>query len=282
MIIGIDHLVLLCPALDAGIAAYEALLGRRHDWHSIDGAGAASALFQLEHVALELLAPHGAGLLADRLNELLRTHGPGLQTLVLRSDDLAGDQRVLRHRGLAGSEIEPGHSVDRATGRERQWHRLRLDDVATAGLRTFVLQRADDDPLLCAKAPPDALQDLDHLVISTTDPLRALAHYGARLGFDLTMDRADPARQSRVLVLRAGASGIEVVQRAATTGADDSDRLWGITWRTDDIDAAHARLRALGHELSEVRVGRKRGTRVFTVRDRTLGVPTLVVANTAT
>ena len=280
MIVGIDHLVLLCPDLDSGIDCYEALIGRPHDWRSHDSAGASSALFQLEHTALELLAPDGAGPMADRLQAMLQAHGPGLQTLVFRSDDLAADHKVLRRRGLNPSAVEPGHSSDLATGRQRQWQRMRLDDAATGGVRSFVLQRAADDPLVCRPAAPDAVQDLDHLVITTADPWHALAHYGARLGLGLTMDRADPAGQSRLMVLRAGASGIELVHRSADPAAPPGaghDRLWGITWRTQDIDAANARLRAQGFDVSEVRAGRRPGTRVFTVRDRTLGVPTLVV-----
>lgn len=280
MIVGIDHLVVLCPELQAGIDTYEALLGRPHDWQSADSAGADSAMFQLEHVALELLAPSGSGPMADRLQALLQERGPGLQTLVFRSDDLAADHKVLRRRGLNPSDIEPGHSTDQATGRPRQWQRMRLDDATTGGVRSFVLQRAADDALVCSPASPGAVQDLDHLVIMTADPVHALAHYGARLGLALTMDRADPAGQSRLMVLRAGASGIELVHRGADPAAPAGaghDRLWGITWRTQDIDAANARLRAQGFDVSEVRIGRRPGTRVFTVRDRTLGVPTLVV-----
>jgi hypothetical protein len=55
------------------------------------------------------------------------------------------------------------------------------------------------------------------------------------------------------------------------------DRLRGMCWRVADIDATHARLTAAGVDVSEVRSGRKRGTRVMTVRNGTCGVPTLLV-----
>jgi hypothetical protein len=44
-----------------------------------------------------------------------------------------------------------------------------------------------------------------------------------------------------------------------------------------DIAAAHARLKAAGVELSEVRDGRRPGTQVFTVQSHTANVPTLVI-----
>ncbi len=278
MIVGIDHLVLVCPGIESGVAAYAALLGRPPDWQSVESAGAASALFQLAHVALELLAPQGEGPTAERLNALLQERGPGLQSLVFATDDIEHEHRALRRRGLEPGPIEVGRSTDLRTGRERAWQRLRLGDAQVRGVRTFVLQRSAVDPLRQASAPGGALQDLDHLVITTTDPGRALGHYGARLGLELALDSTAPDGQSGLLVFRAGTSGIEVARRKVEPGTVAEDRLWGITWRTHDIDAANARLREHGHSVSEVRVGRRRGTRVFTVRDRTLGVPTLVVA----
>jgi catechol 2,3-dioxygenase-like lactoylglutathione lyase family enzyme len=59
------------------------------------------------------------------------------------------------------------------------------------------------------------------------------------------------------------------------------DRLRGICWRVADIDATHARLAAAGVDVSEVRAGRKPGTRVMTVRQGTCGVPTLLVQPSA-
>ena len=66
--------------------------------------------------------------------------------------------------------------------------------------------------------------------------------------------------------------------RAELGGApspDPGDRLWGLSWRVRDADAARARLLAAGFDVSPVRKGRRPGTRVLTVRDGTHGVPTL-------
>ena len=59
------------------------------------------------------------------------------------------------------------------------------------------------------------------------------------------------------------------------------DRLRGLCWRVADIDATHARLAQAGVDVSEVRTGRKPGTRVMTVRSGTCGVPTLLVQPSA-
>jgi len=57
--------------------------------------------------------------------------------------------------------------------------------------------------------------------------------------------------------------------------------LHGISWRVANIDATRARLAASGLDVSEVRIGRRPGTRVMTVKSGTCGVPTLLIEKTA-
>ena len=85
MITGIDHILLLCSSIEAGVATYETLLGRPADWRSTDSAGSSSAFFQLENLAVELIAPSGDGPMTQRLKQLLERDGPGLQSLVFAS-----------------------------------------------------------------------------------------------------------------------------------------------------------------------------------------------------
>lgn len=280
MIVGIDHIVLLCPSIDMGASVYETLLGRPADWTTHDDAGSASAFFQLEHMGIELLAPSGDGPMASRLKELLAQDGPGLQTLVFASNALEDDHRLFTRRALQPEPIVSGESTDLVTAGKRRWQRFRIDTAQSGGLRTFVLQRSSDDPLQLRQSPASALIGLDHLVISTEQPERALAWYGARLGFNLTLDRTNPAQDSRLLTFAAGNAKIEVTHRGSNTPALKPDHLWGVTWRTANLETAHARMVAAGLHTSEIRQGMRKGTRVFTVRDGTLGVPTLIVVNT--
>jgi hypothetical protein len=54
-----------------------------------------------------------------------------------------------------------------------------------------------------------------------------------------------------------------------------------LTWRVADIDAARQRLVAAGIEATDVRIGRKPGTRVMSLRSGTCGIPTLLLERTA-
>ena len=148
-------------------------------------------------------------------------------------------------------------------------------------MRLFFLELAKERPLSVpsAGAPITAL---DHVVISTSDPERAAALYGARLGLDMALDRSHPD-WGQLMFFRCGDLIVEVVHRPGKDQAVDKtrDSLWGLSWRVSDIDATRARLLSAGVDVSDIRTGRKPGTRVLTVRNGTCGIPTLLVEPTA-
>ncbi|MEO1568024.1 MAG: VOC family protein [Pseudomonadota bacterium] len=279
MITALDHFTLICPDIDTGVTAYENLLGRRADWRSEDGTnGTATALFRTANTTLEIMAPHGDGPIGDRLRVILADTGPGLASLAFATGDLDEAHRLLGRRGLAPSEITSGTSENPA-GRRLDWRRFRCDDGATAEIRTFVItDRSNAMPLV--DAGPGAVTSLDHLVISTPNPDRAAALYGARLGLRFALDRQAEQWNTRFLFFRVGGLTVEVVSRLDASGDPaGADRFFGLTWAVDDIQVARERLAAHGLDVSAVRTGRKPGSEVFTLRDGHLGVPTLFIAH---
>jgi hypothetical protein len=83
------------------------------------------------------------------------------------------------------------------------------------------------------------------------------------------------------MFFRCGDLIVEVVKRPVADADSTHDKLWGLSWRVADIDATRARLVAAGINVSEVRAGRKPGTRVMSVRGGTCGVHTLLLERTA-
>ena len=118
---------------------------------------------------------------------------------------------------------------------------------------------------------------LDHVVIRSPNPERAVALYAGRLGLSLRLDRSEPAWGARLLFFRCGDLIVEVAHDLKAGIGDGPDRLWGLSWRVPDIAKAHARLRAAGVDVSDLRAGRRPHTRVFTAKSHTAGVPTLVI-----
>ena len=68
-------------------------------------------------------------------------------------------------------------------------------------------------------------------------------------------DRVFEARGVRLLFFRIGGVTVEIASSLAGGGADDGDRLWGMSYKVADVAAARQRVAEAGFEVSEVRGG---------------------------
>lgn len=259
LILGLDHITLAVTALDGPVAAYETLFAQ-----GCTGRGTAEGLdwarFALANTALVLVAPRGeAGVLANHV--ALRPDGAraALGALAFAVAEPEGAARLLDRRGLpAASPALPWLN--------RQATPLRPE--AARGLH-----------LLLTQPGPAAGSEtrLDHAVIRSGDPERTIALLAGRLGLELRLDRSNPAWGTRLLFFRCGDLVVEVSHDLAGGITDAPDTIWGLTWRVPDVAATHARLAAAGVPVSPLRVGRKPGTRLFTIRDHAAEVPTAFI-----
>ena len=277
MITGLDHVVVLTGDISAGEAAYQSLFARTPAWRN-SGDGAERVLFTLDNMTLELMAPSGDGEVAERIRGVLAAQGEGLASLCFRTNDIAKMHRRLDRLTLKPDPVAEVESRDAVTEATLSWKRTRAATDATRGIRMFFLELAKERPL-SVRTGPGSITAMDHVVVSTDDPERAAALYGARLGLDMALDRSHPD-WGRLMFFRCGDLIVEVTHRPGKPAAEaraQHDRLRGLCWRVADADATHARLTAAGVDVSEVRNGRKPGTRVMTVRNGTCGVPTLLM-----
>jgi catechol 2,3-dioxygenase-like lactoylglutathione lyase family enzyme len=275
VITGLDHVVVLVRDIAEGATACEMLLARAPAWQS-SGDGADRVLFTLDNMALELMSPSGDGAAANRIREVMAEQGEGLASIAFCTNDIAKMHRRLDRLALKPEPVTQAESRDTISGATLSWQRTRAAISVTRGVRLFFLELAGERPLSVpsAAAPITAL---DHVVISTGDPERAAALYGARLGLDMALDRSHPD-WGQLMFFRCGDLIVEIVHRPKDEATDKTrDSLWGLSWRVDDIDAARARLLSAGVDVSDVRTGRKPGTRVLTVRTSNCGIPTLLV-----
>lgn len=254
---GIDHVRVWSHDVEATTRAYARLFDAEPDALGVLRSGGAGVV----------IGPAAAGQSPD--------HHGGLVEVVLSvvaDEDVA---RLLTRRGLPVEERGDGTCV-----------------VDLAGLRIVVSTGGDDAPPAVGSGVTGAeVTGLDHLVVHTRRPDRALALWGARLGLDLRLDRSNTRLGVRFLFFRCGRDVVEVAAPLAVDGAPAGestdadhggpDRTGGLAWRTADLDATHARLVAAGFDLSEVRAGRKPGTRVATVREPALALPTLLIEQSA-
>lgn len=257
MITALDQITLDVAEMGPATTAYERLLGRE----GLTGEETASVFF-LDNMRLEL--------------SLSETGAQGLAAVTFEVESADAAYRTCQRRALL-PEPPVAFLESAAHGVTREGHKITLDRAATFGVATTLVQHAT------RAAPPErpvsegAVTGLDHVVIRTTHPNRAAALYGARLGLDMRLDRTEPKWGARLMFFRCGDLIVEVVHNLNEEPSDAADKLWGLSWRVVNADAAHARLKTAGFDISEIRPGRKPGTRVFTVRNNTLGMPTLMV-----
>jgi len=235
----LDHLTLRASFLAGAVGAYETLLGRR----------AENGRLRVDNV----------GLVIEDDAATAR-----LTSMVFATVSLDKAERLLERRAVPA---------------ERQGDRLILSSEATHGVPIALVEVKD-------KATPSPLKDsseaaaiaaLDHVVIRSPNPERAIAFYAGRLGLDLRLDRSNPAWGARLLFFRCGDLVVEIAHDLEKGVSDAADELWGLSWRTPDIARANERLQKAGVEVSEPRDGRRPGSQVFTVQSHTANVPTIVI-----
>ena len=234
----LEHIALAVPDPATAAGEYGALLDRSLP------AGSPLRL-QCENIALVLEAAKGRA-------------GPRLAFAV---PDLVLAKHRLERRAIPS--LYPDDDDDR----------LDIDAAATHGV-AISLVRPQGAPERGAQAD---IEGLDHVVIHTPELERAVALYGGRLGLDLRLDRTNADIGMRQLFFVCGDLVVEVVHSLRQPKATDSDQVWGLAWRARNLEQAHARMQERGIAVTEMREGRRPGTRVFTVKSHVAGMPTLVI-----
>jgi len=272
----IDHIIIAVSDLAQASTDYSALLGRAPSWRGIHpNYGTANTLFKLDNIYIELLTPQGEGMAADVINGILAKRGDCLGGLVFGTDTAEGFIAHARAKGLEASDPVPGHGTNEISGAERRWHNMFWDPAAARGIFSFCIEHDETSTL------PDALptggepiSGVDHVVVKTRSADAAKTFYGEQLGIRLALEQDVPEWGGTQLFFRASSMSIEVI---ASDKAPEQDELWGLALKTQDIAATHTRLTTSGIKVSEIRDGRKPGTRVCTTKSHSMGVPTLLI-----
>jgi catechol 2,3-dioxygenase-like lactoylglutathione lyase family enzyme len=119
------------------------------------------------------------------------------------------------------------------------------------------------------------LSGVDHVVLMTRDADDCIRLFGEELGMRLALDQLVPEWGGRMLFFRCGKMTLEIIHNVEDP--PQQDRFWGITYLCPDLDFTLQQLDERGVEHSEVRKGRKPGTRVATVKSHNLGLPTMLI-----
>lgn len=253
-ITAIDHLRISVADLGEATAAYAALLGATPGWQGVVD-GDASAVFP-----------------AGNLHVVLREHpaAGGLDAVCFRVAGLERARRRLPRVGLPLSASAPGDPL--AALHDSGAELLALDPAATRGLAVSLVERTGT-----AVPGEAAVLGLDHVVVNSRNAEGTAFLLAAQLGLDMRMDLSNADWGARLLFFRCGDLVVEVAAQLDSDDGADEDVFYGLSWRVASAEEAQQRLGGAGADVSEVRVGRKPGTSVFTVRSGAAGVPTLML-----
>ena len=253
---GISHLVIVTPDPAEAAADYARLLGIA-PVAVRDGDGQTGRWIEAANVSVLLRTPRDGDTM-------------GLAQLVFRVADLDRARDEAARCGAPSSEpVEMTWSGDAV---QHCWREAPFAKATLHGLPVALANRATTGQGVGVA--------LDHIVIRTPNAERAVALYGGRLGLDMRLDRANPAWNARLLFFRCGDLVVEVAHPLAAGVSDGSDTFGGLSWRVPDLAQCHAALARESVDVSELRPGRRPGSHVFSVRDHTAGVPTILLGVT--
>ena len=273
----VDHIIIAVSDLEAATRDYARMLGRDPSWRGRHpDYGSANTLFVLDNTYLELLAAEGSGWAGDRVTQHITDKGQGLMGLVFGVDEIGPFIDRARKAGLDISDPLTGHGTDLAETAERSWQNMVWPEDAARGIFSFAIRHDDPDALKPAPVVgAGPCTGVDHVVVQTSDIDASKNFYGTQLGIRLALEQSRPDWGGDMLFFRTNHMSIEVIGSSKYDAR--LDHLWGLALKTDDIEATHARLVENSVAVSEVREGRKPGTRVCTVKSHCLDVPTLLV-----
>jgi hypothetical protein len=246
LITGLDHVLVHSRDFDSDRESYALMLGAPADAHG-DSTGQRRAIYTAGNSRLVLEENPGR---------------EGLSVLCFSTADGARMRRRLQRLGLVGNGSETSEGT------------LWLPPDASRGLQIGIVDRPTSETRAC----DGPVAGLDHAVVASGRAEDTAFLLGSQLGLDLRMDLSRADWDARLLFFRCGDLIIEVFERLSENAPDArGDALFGLSWRVRNADEARASLDRGGFDVSEVRKGRKPGTRVFTVRNRCAGVATLML-----
>lgn len=259
MITAVSHLALAADNVEATAADYELLLDRKAQrLRAADGKPLCR--FQLSNLAFEISPADG--------------HGEGLKSIGFEVVDINGTVRKLTRRGLMIGDISEQAFTMPDGGGMIRW----IAEIAPASTHGVAMSIVETAAPASVQPASSSVSGLDHVVIRSPNPERAVALYGGRLGLDFALDRTNPDWGSRLLFFVCGGVRVEIGHSLAKGVSDLPDSLWGLAWRVSDATETQARLQRAGLNTSDAKAGRRPGSHVLTVRSGTRNVPTIMLS----
>ena len=276
MITELDHLIIAVKDLDEAEKNYEKIFGVTSVWKGEHKElGTSNVLFNFNNTYFELLSATGEGLGAALVDYYLELSGEGLIGVVLGTDDIYKATSGIRERGFVVADHSGGEGINSKDKKIRKWNNLFLPPELTRGIFTFIIEHTEGQLPLPEVFKSSSVNKLDHLVINTNDADGFIDIYRDLFNIRLALDKTIEHWNSRMLFFRFNKTTIEVIEKK--DDKEPSDKLWGLAWEVESIEATHKRLLDEGVDVTPIKEGIKEKTLVATINSHTHNVPTLLI-----
>ena len=280
MINKLDHLIVSVKNIVEAEKNYSKLFGTNPVWRGEHKElGTINSIFNFNNTYFELLAANGEGLGAQLVTKTIEENGEGLTGIVLGTEDLENSKNQLLKKGFDFGSVSQGEGIDFDSEKIRRWKNLFLPDKLTRGLFTFLIEHTEGELPEPESLQTSSVHKLDHVVINTNDPDGFIDVYQNIYGLRLALDQTVEKWGGRMLFFRLNHTTIEVIGK--NDDNETQDKLWGLAWDVQDLEATHKRLEKEGFEITPLKEGRKPNTLVATVKSNTHNIPTLLIEHLA-
>ncbi len=203
------------------------------------------------------------------LKQALASYTPLLGDFTITDSSAVRDLKNVRIKLVETHEIEAAQIESLSI-----WDENRTPGPIDSGELGIALSSVDRRTLNPTESD-SGITSVDHIVLMTNRSEACVALFGETLGIRMALDQLVPEWGGRMLFFRAGKMTLEVIHNLEKP--PEGSRFWGITYLCEDIDKTMAWLDQSNIEHSRIRDGRKRGTRVATLKSHNLGLPTLLI-----
>ncbi|MBB6523074.1 VOC family protein [Pseudoteredinibacter isoporae] len=280
MLNAIDRVMLAVQSVESAREAYCEVLGREPSEEGTDARlGVAYCRFRLFSSCIELLSPldnyDGDSPLFKRAQWQLAHHGEGIMAIAFATQQLDDCLAVFEEQKL-------GVKVLDADGYLKNSRMIQLQEDHCMGLGLLVVETEDRLSLPFAKPSTESghglIDDVDHIVLNTRDSDTLKHCFSEQLGLALRLDQSREEWGVRQLFYRVGANILEVMEFLSEEQKAKADYFWGIALAVPRLDPCLERLRETGIAVSNARKGRKKHTRVATLKSHDCGAATLLIS----
>jgi hypothetical protein len=155
-------------------------------------------------------------------------------------------------------------------------------DSRAIQLDSFLETDTSVEPAVLDELDSSMVQKVDHVVVFARRPAEeAAASYEAMGLGPCRLIKPIPVRRATMAFFRLGRATLEIVCPDGEHDATSQDRLWGVAWKVGSVADAAVRLAAQhadGWELGDVKDGVRPGSKVLTIRNAPMQIPTILIS----